>query len=250
MATRADAEQTQDQDLEEREDERELLPEERDDERLEDAESQDEDAEDDGDDETDDGEDQPRYTRKQLQDQIKRAQAAVQSSKDRRIAALEQQIAAAEAAEPVPSFESPEAELAWYRGQRERRAQVRRTEAAIAADLAQLSVDLSDELGGSIDVRRDDPRLDTSSPGAFKASLRAIKAEEQAKALRKQLKGGGKNGQGEQRPRRADRDRFDGGRGTGRASYDPKRYQNSGDVFEALDAKDRAAGVPRRGFSG
>ncbi len=192
----------------------------------------------------------PRFTQEDLDAAVQQAASAAQGAKDRRIAALEARMAAAGAGRS-PQFRSEADELAWYRQRHGVAAAIRDTELHIAAELHDLSAALSGELGAEMDIRRNDPRLDVGSEAAFRGSLRAIAAEERARArvtkLERELEG--LRG-GEAPPIRADRNRFEGSSGGARTSVDPSKFKHSGDVFEALEAKDRAQGITRRGFAG
>lgn len=187
--------------------------------------------------ETEEGEhDEPEvFTREQLEEEVQRAKAAVQSAKDRRIATLEAQIRAVQDAEQVPTFKSVDEELAWHRDRVGRANAMRSTEARIAADLA----DLSEKLG--TDIKRDDPRLDVRTRESYETSLKAIEREE---ALRKKVPSTpqGKGTTTTSKPRRPDAHRYEGGSSSGSKHYDPKQFEHSGDVYAALVAR-REAGL-------
>lgn len=174
------------------------------------------------------------YSEDELQARVREATSAVQSAKDRRIAALEVQIKQMQADMPMPTFRNAEEELAWHRGQRDQARAIRSTETKIATALGELS----DKVG--VEIKRDDPRIDIRTAESFEASLAAIAREEE---LRKQIPGkkpakAATPGQ----TRRNDTHRFDGGSGGARQTYNPKTFENTGNVFEALQAK-RAAGL-------
>lgn len=195
-------------------------------------------------------EDERRYTKAELEREIQKAKAAVQSAKDRekaqleaRIATMEAELEALRSAPKVPEFESAEQEAQYWR-QKAMLAQAQQaTERLIAAEIARVNA----EFGTAI--KRDDPRLReflVPHPNAevgkkvFLAGLKAIAREDAAKGT---TKGAGQRGQSDQddEDRRAER-RYDGGSGGPTTGYDPKRYRNTGDVAGSLRAK-RQAGL-------
>jgi hypothetical protein len=140
----------------------------------------------------------------------------------REIAARMAEIERAIAAQPDPQFQTEADELTYHRQQRKMLRDIHATEVRIGARLDEFSQRVGRR------ISRDDERLAMDNPEAFETSLRAIEREERLRAR--------------QAPHRRDTHRFDGGSSGAHSTFNLKKFENTGQTFEALRARSAARG--------